>query len=171
MIRTGSGLVLVMMLGGSSTAQRPSEWKDDIADKMAGTWKLEGTLAGRERAHHAVVARWVAGHQFLEIDEHTTPEAPPTESRYDALWFLGHDDVSERYVLHLIDVYGGRFSETLGYGTRQGNTISFVFEYPDGPFHTVWRWLPDSQSWEWHMEQKGPDGKWTTFGDFKLTRS
>ena len=88
-----------------------------------------------------------------------------------AIWFLGYDPVSERYVLHLLDVFGGRFSETLGYGKRESNAIRFVFEYPDGPFHTTYQWSPEKDTWQWLMMQKDKDGKWTNFGDLKLTRS
>lgn len=36
--------------------------------------------------------------------------------------------MSERYVAHWLDVFGGRFSETLGFGKREGNSIRFLFE-------------------------------------------
>jgi hypothetical protein len=150
-------------------AQAPPEWKDDLADRMVGTWTLTGHVMGRE-AHHTVEAEWVLNHQFLRIHEKTAASAPASERRYEAIWFLGYDAVSERYVLHLLDVFGGRFSETLGYGTRDGNAIRFVFEYPDGPFHTTYRWSPGTGAWQWRLEQKDKDGKWAKFADFKLTR-
>ncbi len=153
-----------------ATAQQPAAWQDDLASHLVGTWQLEGTVTGRA-AHHTVTVQWALGHQFLQIHEVTSPNAPVSESRYDALWFLGYDDVSERYVLHLLDMFGARYSETLGYGTRDGNELRFVFEYPDGPFHTRWRWVPESRSWEWHLEQKDKAGKWKPFADFKLTRT
>jgi hypothetical protein len=78
--------------------------------------------------------------------------------------------VSERYVLHLLDVFGGRFSETLGYGARQANELQFVFEYPDGPFHARFRWSAEKDSWQWVMQQKDKNGRWTNFADLKLTR-
>ena len=78
----------------AAPAQQPNPWRDDFVNQLAGTWKLEGMVMGRP-AHHIVTARWVLGHQFLEIQEQTAPDAPATESRYDALWFLGYDDVSE----------------------------------------------------------------------------
>jgi len=37
-------------------------------------------------------------------------------------------------VLHHLAIFGGRYSETLGYGARNGNEVRFVFEYPDAPF-------------------------------------
>ena len=120
-------------------------------------------------AHHDVQADRVFNHQFLRITETTSADAPAGESHYDAIWYLGWDGVSERYVLHLMDTFGGRFSETLGYGTRDGNQIKFVFEYPDGPFHNSYRWNPADKSWQWLMEQKDKDGKWSPFADLRLT--
>ena len=68
-----------------------------------------------------------------------------------------------------MDIFGARFSETLGYGTRDGDSIRFVYEYPDGPFHTTYRWNQQG-SWQWLMEQKDSNGKWVNFADVTLTR-
>lgn len=162
-------LLITLALTVVSTAQTPTEWRDDLVEHMAGAWKMEGQVMGRD-AHHEVEAEWVLNHQFIRIHEKTGAGAPAAEHKYDAIWFLGYDPISERYVLHLLDVFGARFSETLGYGTRDGNAIRFIFEYPDGPFHTTFRWSPEKGSWEWLMEQKDKDGKWTSFADLKLTR-
>jgi hypothetical protein len=172
-IRFGLFLLIVLLIGLvplDLRAQAPGEWRDDLVDHMVGKWKLSGQITGRD-AHHEVEAQWVLNHQFLQIQEKTEAGAPSSEKPYGAIWFLGYDPVSERYVLHLIDVFGGRFSETLGYGTRDGNSIRFVFEYSDGPFHTTYRWRPEANTWQWLMEQKNKDGKWTNFADLTLARS
>jgi hypothetical protein len=104
------------------------------------------------------------------LHEKTAADAPKSEHSYEAFWFLSYDQVSERYVLHLMDIFGARYSETLGYGTREGNQIRFVFDYPDGPFHTTYVWNSEKDSWEWLMEQKDKNGKWTPFADLKLMR-
>jgi hypothetical protein len=83
---------------------------------------------------------------------------------------IGYDNISERYVAHWIDVFGGRFSETLGYGKRNGDKIDFVFEYPDGPFHTDFAWDAAHGIWRWRMEQKNAAGKWMQFADLTLAR-
>ena len=161
--------LLIILLSAFSPAQTSAEWNDDLVDDLAGTWKLEGRVLGRV-AHHDVQAEWVLNHQFLRIHEKTAATAPPAENRYEAIWFLGYDAISERYVLHLLDVFGGRYSEALGYGTRDGNAIRFVFEYPDGPFHTTFRWSEEKDTWQWLLEQKDKNGKWTIFADLKLSR-
>jgi hypothetical protein len=165
--------LLIVLRSVDSLAQAP-EWHDELVDRMTGNWKLTGQVMGHD-AHHAVQAEWVLNHQFLRIHEKTATDAPPDEHSYEATWFLGYDPVSERYILHLLDVFGARFSETLGYGTRDGNALHFVFEYPDGPFHTTFRWSPDN-SWEWLMQQKNVqqknnDGKWSDFADLHLTKA
>jgi hypothetical protein len=158
-----------LFISAFALAQAPPAWHDELAEHMAGAWKIEGQVMGRP-AHHEVQAEWALDHQFLRIHEKTSADAPAAESRYEAIWFLGYDSISERYVLHLMDLFGARYSETLGYGVREGNDIRFVFEYPDGPFHTVYRWIPQKDSWQWLMEQKNKEGKWTPFADLMLTR-
>jgi hypothetical protein len=163
-------IILLALVPVGAHAQTSAAWPDDLVDHMTGSWTLQGKIVGHD-AHHEVRAEWVLDHQFLYIHERTAAQAPSAEHRYEASWFLGYDPVSERYVLHLLDVFGGRFSETLGYGTRDGDSIRFIFEYPDGPFHTTYRWSPQSDSWQWLMEQKDKSGKWTTFADLKLTHA
>ena len=68
------------------------------------------------------------------------------------------------------DIYGGRFSETLGYGVRSGDQIEFLFEYPDGPFRTTFRWLPEKTQWQWRMRTKNSRGQWVEFANLTLTR-
>ena len=149
-----------------SPAQTAGDWRD-LADHVTGDWNLTGQVMGQQ-AHHKVHAEWMLNRQFLRIDEDTVPDAPQSERRYNAVWFLGYDSVSERYVVHLLDGLGARFSETLGYGIRSGNQLQFVFEYPDGPFHTTFQWNPETKQWKWLMEQKGNDGKWESFANLDL---
>lgn len=162
-------LLIAIFAGAAARAQAPAHWQDAFADHLAGTWKVEGTLVG-QRAHHTVTAEWVLNHQFLRMEEKTSADAPKGETPYGAIWFLGYDDVSERYVLHLMDIFGARYSETLGYGTRTGNGIRFVFEYPDGPFHNTMRYDSEKDSWEWLLEQKDKNNKWGPFADLHFTR-
>ncbi|MGA3204967.1 MAG: hypothetical protein ABSF12_20930 [Bryobacteraceae bacterium] len=162
-------VLFAVLLSLPVMAQTPADWPDGWINHLAGSWKLEGKV-GNNDAHHDVQAVWVFNHQFLRITEKTAANAPAAERRYDSVWFLGYDSISERYVMHLMDTFGARFSETLGYGTRDGSEIKFVFEYPDGPFHNTYRWNAEENSWQWLMEQKNKDGKWVPFANLKLTK-
>ncbi len=143
---------------------------DPLLENMVGTWKLNGRIAGRE-ANHTVDADWVLNHQFLRIHEKDNGASKDGAVPYEAIVMIGYDNASEHYMAHWTDIYGGRFSETLGYGTRSGNEIRFTFEYPDGPFHTTFRWKPDSSQWQWLMEGKNKQGQWTEFANVSLIRT
>ena len=134
---------------------------DPLLDKMVGHWTLSGTMVGRP-ATHDVDVEWVLNHQFLRI--HEVDKA----GGYEAMPMIGYDNTSERYVAHWIDVFGGRWSETLGYGKRDGDAVVFTFKYPDGPFRTAFRW--DGKQWHWTMTQKNASGAWTTFAEMVLTK-
>ncbi|HLY55734.1 MAG TPA: hypothetical protein VKS60_09265 [Stellaceae bacterium] len=137
---------------------------DDLLDHMVGTWHLTGTMGGKP-ADQRVEARWVLGHQFLMLHETASAGASGASPAYEAEPYIGWDAVSERYVAHWLDIFGGRWSETLGYGKRDGDAIAFVFEYPDGPFHTTFRWDKAQGTWQWRMEQKNKAGQWEVFAD------
>ncbi len=143
--------------------------QDQLLDKMVGHWTLTGTIAGRP-AHHTVDAQWILDHQFLQFHELGAVDPKTGKREYEVLPTIGYDDTSERYVAHWLDVFGGRFSETLGYGTRKGDEILFVFEYPDGPFHTSFRWDGAKNQWRWQMKQKSRGGKWTPFADLVMSK-
>jgi len=115
-------LLLTALFSLPVMAQAPADWADGLISNLAGSWKLGGKVGSNE-AHHDVEADWVLNHQFLRIKETTSANAPAGERRYDSIWYLGYDPISERYVLHLMDTFGARFSETLGYGIRDGNEI------------------------------------------------
>jgi len=145
-------------------------FQDSLLENMVGSWNLNGQIMHHD-VIHSVDAQWVLNHQFLRIHEKATPAAKAVDLTYEALVMVGYDNASERYVAHWMDIYGGRFSETLGFGKRSGNDIEFVFEYADGPFHTTFRWNADSHQWQWLMRGKNKDGQWFEFGDMTLARN
>jgi len=164
---------LALLSAGPALAQEPLDgpkhpMQDPLLDHMVGSWKLAGRIAGQP-AEHSVSAEWVLNHQFLHV--HEKSNAPSKNgTTYEAMIFIGYDNTSERYVVHWLDIYGGRFSETLGYGKRDGNIIRLTFEYPDGPFHTTFLWEDASKSWRWEMDSKDANGQWKEFGRMTLTR-
>jgi Protein of unknown function (DUF1579) len=136
---------------------------DELLDNLQGKWKIYGIIMGKPREME-LTAEWVLNHQFLFVHEQDAATVEGKQS-YDANIYIGYDNASERYVIHWIDIFGGRFSETLGYGTRSGSSIKFVFEYPDGPFHNTFTWNPETKTWRFLLEQKNAEGKWTVFAD------
>ncbi|HSY51946.1 MAG TPA: DUF1579 family protein [Thermoanaerobaculia bacterium] len=137
-----------------------------MLDNLTGKWALTREIRGKT-VENAVDAEWMFNHQFLRI--HMKDVAtPPT---YEVMVFIGYDNTSERYVAHWLDIYGGRFSETLGYGRRSGNSITFTFEYPDGPFHNKFVWDPSDKHWQFRMEGKDAAGNWKPFATDTLRKA
>jgi hypothetical protein len=92
------------------------QFRDKLVDRLAGQWEFKGKVAG-QAARYSVTAGWVLNHQFMRI-HHKELRPPGKEAPYEAIVFVGRDNMSERYVAHWIDVFGGRASETLGFGIR-----------------------------------------------------
>jgi hypothetical protein len=144
---------------------RNRTFQDPFLENLAGRWILTRTMRGRT-TESAFDAEWVLNHQFLRIRMKDTADPP-----YEAHVYVGYDNASDRYVAHWLDVFGGRFSETLGYGRRSGNSIEFVFEYGDGPFRNRLTWDPGAKTWSFLLTQKDASGKWTTFSEERLRRA
>jgi hypothetical protein len=170
-----SSVVLLVCLSSAHVtnllAQEPLDGRnrifhDDLLDNLVGDWKLTRKIRG-QLVENSVKVDWVLNHQFLLVHMKDVSSPP----NYEAMVFIGYDNTSERYVVHWIDVFGGRFSETLGYGKRSGNSIKFVFEYPDGPFHNTFTWNRETKKWVFLMEQKDQTGKWKVFAEDTLRRS
>jgi len=134
-------------------------FQDSLFAQLAGTWSMKGDMHGTPQSY-SMKAEWVLKHQFLRLEM--------KDSLYEAVSYIGYDNASERYVAHWIDIFGGRWSETLGYGIRAGNSVSFTFEYPTGPFRSVYSF--DGKGWKVDMTQKSAEGKWEDFAHYTLIR-
>ncbi len=160
--------VIVMLLCVSASAFAQTDgpetmFKDPLLDNLLGRWDAPGRVHGHDVQARAT-AEWVLNHQFVQVRLEDT--ANP--STYEGWFFIGYDFRSERYVVHWLDNYGGRWSETLGYGDRSGNSIRVVFEYGDGPFRNTLTWLPAEKGWHWLIESKDQAGRWKTFAEYNL---
>lgn len=164
-------LALGLALWAGAAGQEPLDgphriFRDELLDNLVGEWKLTRKIRGRT-VENSVKAEWVLNHQFLQL-RMKGAGSPPA---YEALVLIGYDNTSERYVAHWLDVFGGRSSATLGYGRREGNSIRFVFEYPDGPFHNTFTWRPEAKTWNFLMRSKDKAGRWGTFAEDDLRRA
>lgn len=139
---------------------------DELLDRLVGSWRVTGTIQG-EPAEQTLVAAWVLNHQFLRLDYVGVGPVPAGEPRYEATVFLGRDNLSERYVAHWIDLFGGRSSSTLGYGSGRDQSITLRFEYPSGPFENSFIWRPDTATWRFELRARDSGGEWVPFADLE----
>jgi hypothetical protein len=144
---------------------RNRTFKDDLLDNLVGEWKLVRRMQGRI-TENVVKADWVLNHQFLRIQMRDIADPPA----YEATVFIGYDTMQDRYVVHWLDVFGGRSSQTIGHGSRNGNSMKFLFPYPEHPFVNTFTWNPEMKTWNFLMQQKNPDKSWTVFGEDNLSR-
>ena len=156
---------MVALLAYAGSAQQRGSFTDPFLDNLTGEWNLRRSIRG-QTVENRVEAKWVLNHQFLLVE--MSDAKTPTE--YAANIYIGFDDAKKSYVAHWLDVFGGAFSETLGYGKRNGNKIIFLFEYPDGPFRNTFTWDEKQRSWNFLMQNGHKDGSWTLFAEDKLTK-
>ena len=140
-------------------------FQDPLLEQLTGTWTMVGAVRGRP-ATYSLHVEWTLNHQFLRLEMRDASDPPA----YQASVYIGYDNTSERYVAHWLDTFGGRFSETLGFGKRSGNAVLFVFEYPDGPFHTTFTLNSDAKTWNILMEDRDKSGSWKEFAHYVLRR-
>jgi hypothetical protein len=143
--------------------QQQPPFHEELLDQLVGFWDLTGSVRS-QAVHERVDSEWILNHQFLRI--HRKSVDGPDEQ----LMYIGYDPVSERYLVHLLNTFGGRGSETLGYGIRSGDKIQFVFEYPSGPYHYTMSWDGKDRSWQFLLESKDRQGHWSTFATQTLRR-
>jgi hypothetical protein len=135
-----------------------------LAD-LVGTWKMVGHVGSKEVEYRAR-GKWVLGGAFLRLSMSDVAQPPG----YQAEVFIGHDATSERLVCHWLDAFGGRPSETLGYGAFEGESLTLVFEYPPGPFRTTLA-REAHGTWRVTMRAKEGQGPWETFAEYTLVRA
>jgi hypothetical protein len=169
-----TGLFLLEVFPTTGVAQDELDgphriFEDSFLDSLTGTWELTGKMGSYDLLQ-AVTAEWVLNHHFLRIQYLETAEEPVGTVRDEGVAYIGYNNVNHHYVMHLLDVWGGRYSETLGYGKRKSDTIRFVFDYPDGPFHLLLTKSPDGRTWEIILLQRDADGAWSTFAEKRLRR-
>ena len=128
-------------------------FNDDLIENLKGDWVINRQIRGMV-VQNTMHAEWVLNHQFLQLHMKDIAD-PPT---YEALVLIGYSYADKRYVAHWTDTFGGKYS-AIGYGRRSGDSIEFVFEYPDGPFFNTFAWDAKTGRWTMRLENSGKEGK------------
>ncbi len=160
-------VLLAVTMVGTALAQQPGPFTDALLDHLVGSWVLQGTIMGKATTHD-VNAEWVLGHQYLRFHE-VSREKQGDQPQYEAMVFIGRDPKTSEYVCVWLDDFGFAYDNAIARAKRNGNEIPFLFQYPDGPFHTTFAYAPESGSWEMRMDNEH-QGKLKPFARTKLTR-
>ena len=141
-----------------AAASWQSSLQDDLLDHLVGRWHISRKMAKRSEENTAEI-EWVLNHQFVRI--HMRDVNVP--HKYEAQIYVGYNAEKKEYVMHWIDIFGGSFSETLGIGKRDGNSIEFTFRYPDGMLTNKYSFDASSGVWTSKIDQQDEHGKWGPF--------
>lgn len=153
-MRTSLCLLATVALTTLPASAQPSGLQDPLLDRLIGDWVLEGTIGGAQVTHD-VVFDWVLGHQYVRFHEVARERDSTGAPAYEAIVFIGWDQPSGRYACLWLDSTGGEglSSDAIGYGAASGDSIPFVFHFPDGsPFYTTFSYTRTTDTWQWHMD-------------------
>jgi len=164
LVIAGTSLAQAPAPAPSASESRGTVFHDSLFQQLVGDWTMTGAVKGQPVTYR-MHAEWVLQHTFFRIEM----QDAANPSQYQAMVYIGYDNVSDRFVAHWIDSFGGRFSETLGYGKRDGNTIAFEFDHPDAPFVTTFTREIDADGWRLEMKDHLADGSWRSFASWRLS--
>ncbi len=162
-------LLLFALIPAYSRAQAPpASYRDDLLDRLAGSWNAVGIVHGNQ-SRQRFSGEWVLQHQFFRLSQTSAEKSAATGTPYEGVFYIGWDDTQRHYIAHLMNVFGGRDSEILGYGQRNGNEIQFVFKSVEGSVVERFRWEPKTKAWRVLSTLSTPEAK--PFLELTMTRS
>jgi hypothetical protein len=145
--------------------------QDDLLERLAGTWVLQGTIASQETTHD-VAAEWVLGHYYLRLHEVSREHDGDGTPEYEAIVFLARDDAPGRYACLWLDSTGGSglVAEGIGHATRDGDSLPFVFDDGTGSrIHNTFRYDRETDTWTWVIDNER-EGARSGFAKVSLRR-
>lgn len=162
--------LILLLLGDLSVSNAQKKNKTDwrmFLQNLSGTWDLTGRMESVE-LHQRCEGRWVLDNHFFQLD---CEAIPPDTSGYRSKYVIGYHSEKKQYLFHLFDTFGGSYAETIGRGTREGNRIPFLFDYPQGPFKNIFVWDEGSREWKMILSQQNEEGEWKLFAEKTLNRT
>jgi len=163
--------ITIALLLGAAVASRAhadsASDRDDNAylDKLQGRWDMAGTLGGKAVHYHASGERVLKG-GFLRLH---MIDAEPTPT-YEADVFIGFDAQRHDFIAHWLDRFGAAGARVVASGRRDGQNLVVIFPYASGAFRDTFTFMPDTGAWSLLLESQKPDGTWSTFAAYTLTR-
>jgi hypothetical protein len=140
----------------------------NILNKLKGQWYLTGQM-GNILLSQKVEVDWALNNNFIKMEFIEEP-APVSKAPYLATYFIGYDTDGKKFIFHLLDSFGPKFSQTLGFGQQTENGITFEFKYPDCIFQNIFTFIPESNSWTMLLQHQSQEGVWIKFAEKKLVR-
>ncbi len=173
MPRGVSGLLAAAVLGAwlgapspaarAANSQRPA--RDPFLAQLAGRWQLRGTVLGKPVRYHGS-AVWILNDGWLRLGLVDRAKPPA----YQADVYLGFDAKAGDYIAHWLDQFGASGARVVATGYRDGRTLVLIFPYDGAPFRDTLTLSEDGESGQLLLESQNPDGAWSTFATYVMTR-
>lgn len=140
--------------------------KDSLLSRLAGHWKLTGTIEGQHTTHD-VDADWTLN-GYLRLHEISRERSPDGSPAYEAIVFIARQPEVNRYVCFWLDNSVISGPDSPGVAPAEPDRMAFSFAH--GSFLNTMTWQPATESWQWLMESVS-GGRHTPFADLKLVRA
>jgi len=162
-------LVLTLFAVPIVVAQQPPV-SSPLLDHLAGTWLMEGTIAGQPTKHD-IDAQWVLDHHYLRIHEVSREKNAKGLPKYEAMVFIAWNDEPKHFSCAWLDVYGGFSIGSIGWAPPSENELAFVFKNDKGETDFSNDFVYDSKTYTWSDTLDNiVNGARKPFGRVKLTR-
>jgi hypothetical protein len=163
-------LALLFITSFPAAAQQPVPI-DPLLDRLAGTWILQGTIAGHQTTHD-IESKWVLGHEYLRLQETSREKNAQGQLAYEAIIFIEWDDTAHEYrCLWLDSTGGGGLAAPIAQGKHGNDEITFSWRDRDNDsgVNTTFPYNKAADTWNWLIDNEKA-GKRTPFARVKLTR-
>ncbi len=163
-------LALLFLSSFSASAQEPTR-NDPLLDRLAGSWILQGTIAGHQTTHD-IESEWVLNHEYLRLHETSREKNAKGQPAYEAIILIEWNEPSSEYkCLWLDSTGGGGLSAPIAQGKRGNDEITFFFrdKDKDSGVDTTFAYSKGTDTWSWLIDNED-GGKRTSFARVKLTR-
>lgn len=139
--------------------------RDPFLAQLAGRWTLSGAVLGKSVRYRGD-ATWVldGGWLRLALVDRATPPG------YQADVYVGFDSKAGDYIAHWLDRFGAAGARVVATGHRDGQTLVLLFPYDGSPFRDTLTLASDGARGSLLLESQKPDGSWSTFASYTLTR-
>lgn len=166
------GLCSVLLCVSVSAAAEMPPAQAALLNHLAGTWILQGTIAGKPTTHD-VQAAWVLNHEYLHLHEISREKNADGVPAYEAIIYIGWDAKAQQYVCLWLDSTSGDglSSGVIAHASQAGDSIPFLFTLSaSNQIHTTFRYDKAADTWQWLIDNV-VSGRTQRFADVKLTRT
>lgn len=139
----------------------------EFLDGLLGEWTLTGVMNLHQPdgsvkttpINQTVKAKRILKDKFIKVR--------CDGDDYVALYLLGYDDLTGKFVFHLFDSYGVSSDAKFGTGILRDDSIRFTFPYVTGPFYN--ELIREEDGWTWLLTFER-DGEEKVFAEKRMTR-